>query len=140
MAILNIGSRGLIERGFLCPLLEYAVRNGIQAEALTISESIWRDQGGCIARRNFAPFQSEEVYQAQLVIAPFNFGIGAAAMAATAVAATAVAATSPVAAAESPDLWIKLIFCLQIKKYSTFHLNINNRRSIWKDPVLSDDQ
>ena len=86
MAILNIGSRGLIERGFLCPLLEYAVRNGIQAEALTMSESIWRDQGGCIARRNFAPFQSEEVYQAQLVIAPFNFGIGAAAMAAAAVA------------------------------------------------------
>ena len=37
MAILNIGSRGLIERGFLCPLLEYAVRNGIQAEALTMS-------------------------------------------------------------------------------------------------------
>ena len=103
MAILNIGSRGLIERGFLNPLLEYAVRNGIEADALTMSESIWRDQGGCIARRNFVPFQSEEVYHAQLVSAPFNFGIGAAAMAAAAVAESADAATSPVAEAESLD-------------------------------------
>ena len=40
MAILKIGSRGLLERGFLNPLLEYAVRNGTEAEALTMSESI----------------------------------------------------------------------------------------------------
>ena len=108
MAILSIGSRGLIERGFLNPLLEYALTNKIESEALTLSESIWRDQGGCIARRNFVLFQSEQVYQAQLVSAPFNFGIGAAAIAANAAAATsqlaAAVATSQLTSAESSDL------------------------------------
>ena len=32
VAILNIGSRGLIGRGFLNPLLEHALRNGIEAD------------------------------------------------------------------------------------------------------------
>ena len=40
MAILNIGSRGLFGRGFLNPLLEHALRNGIEAETLTMSERL----------------------------------------------------------------------------------------------------
>ena len=45
MAILNIGSRGMIERGFLNPLLEYAVRNGTMSERLEGSRRL-----NCAAR------------------------------------------------------------------------------------------
>lgn len=40
VTILNIGSRGLIGRGFLNPLLEHALRNGIEAETLTMFERL----------------------------------------------------------------------------------------------------
>ena len=70
------------------PLLAYAAANSIEAETLSLSESVWRDEGGCIARRNYVPFQSERVYGPQLMTTPFDFGVGAAAIAATAVAAS----------------------------------------------------
>jgi len=76
------------ERGLQNPLLAYAAANSIEAETLSVSESVWRDQGGCIARRNFVPFQSEGVYGPQLMATPFDFGVGAAAIAAAAVGAS----------------------------------------------------
>jgi hypothetical protein len=76
------------ERGLQNPLLAYAAANNIEAETLSVSESVWRDQGGCIARRNYVPFQSEGVYGPQLMTTPFDFGVGAAAIAAAAVAAS----------------------------------------------------
>jgi hypothetical protein len=76
------------ERGLQNPLLAYAAANNIEAETLSVSESVWRDQGGCIARRNYVPFQSEGVYGPQLMTTPFDFGVGAAATVAAAVAAS----------------------------------------------------
>ena len=89
----------MLERGLLNPLLLYGAANNIEAETLSLSESIWRDQGGCIARRNYVPFQSEEVYGSQLTCSPFDFGVGAAAT-----AAAAVAAITPNGVLVSPDI------------------------------------
>ena len=90
--MLTVGSQGMTDRGLKNPLLEYAVKNGIDAGTLTLSESVWRDHQGCISRRNFVPFQTEEVYGPQLMSSPFDFGVGAAATAAAALAASATTA------------------------------------------------
>ena len=87
------------ERGLQNPLSAYATANSIEAETLSLSESIWRDQGGCIARRNYVPFQSEGVYGPQLMTTPFDFGAGAAA-----IAALAVAASTGTGVLASPDM------------------------------------
>jgi len=63
----------LTARGIENPLLAYAKANDILAPQLTLAEGTWSDHDGCIARRNWIPFQTELVYKPMLQTKPFNF-------------------------------------------------------------------
>ena len=64
---------GLTARGIENPLLAYAKANDILAPQLTLAEGTWSDHEGCIARRNWVPFQTELVYKVMLQTKPFDF-------------------------------------------------------------------
>ena len=75
---------GLSSRGIRNPLKVYATSMEIECEHLTLSDNVWVDHNGCIARRNWLPFQTS-VYLEQLSLNSFDFGVGPALAAATAV-------------------------------------------------------
>ena len=68
----------------LSALKVYATSMEIECEHLTLSDNVWVDHNGCIARRNWLPFQTS-VYLEQLSLNSFDFGVGPALAAATAV-------------------------------------------------------
>ena len=57
----TVGSQGMRDRGMVNPLLEYADKNGIDTESLTLPESSSRDHQSCFLRTNFVPFQRRGV-------------------------------------------------------------------------------
>ena len=73
IAISQFGELGLRARGIENPLLAYAKANDILAPQLTLTEGTWSDYEGCIARRNWMPFQTEVVYKVLLQTKPFDF-------------------------------------------------------------------
>ena len=76
IAFLSMGAAGLALRGIANPLDDYALAHTMTAVPLTLSETLWKDQGSCIARRNFLPFQTDSVYTPLLRQVPFVFGGG----------------------------------------------------------------
>ena len=74
---------GLSSRGIGNPLQAYATSMENESEHLTLSDNVWVDQNGCIARRNWLPFQTS-AYLDILRQVPFDFGVGPAQEAANA--------------------------------------------------------
>ena len=91
IAFLSLGAAGLALRGISNPLDDYALAHTMTAVPLTLSETLWKDQGSCIARRNFLPFQTDSMYTLQLRQAPLLFGGGPALDAAQQASADVVA-------------------------------------------------
>ena len=75
MAFAKQTELGLSSRGIRNPLQAYASSMNIESEHLTLSDNVWVDQNGCIARRNWLPFQTSAYLEA-LRETPFDFGVG----------------------------------------------------------------
>ena len=61
-----------MSRGIENPLLSYAQANNIVAPQLILADGNWGDHEGCIARRNWLPYRTEE-YRDMLTTSPFEF-------------------------------------------------------------------
>ena len=61
-----------MSRGIENPLVPYAKANSIIAAQLVLADGNWVDHEGCIARRNWVPYRTEE-YRDILTSSPFDF-------------------------------------------------------------------
>ena len=61
-----------MSRGIKNPLLSYAQANNIVTPQLILADGNWGDHEGCIARRNWLPYRTEE-YRDMLTASPFEF-------------------------------------------------------------------
>ena len=61
-----------MSRGIENPLLSYAKANNIIAAQLVLADGNWVDHEGCIARRNWVPYRTEE-YRDMLTSSSFDF-------------------------------------------------------------------
>ena len=68
----HYGEIGLMSRGIENPLLPYAKANNIIAAQLILADGNWSDHEGCIARRNWVPYRTEE-YRDIFTTNPFDF-------------------------------------------------------------------